>query len=94
MHGAAQKTLNADRWRNATSRHSCDEIISSAALEPLYDKLVVPEANKALGEIADALHAGRCHAGPGGVERAGQVDRPAAGLDEHGSKTEPARVHG
>ena len=37
---------------------------------------------------------GRGHARPGSVERACQIDRPAAGLDEHGGKTEPAGVHG
>jgi hypothetical protein len=43
-------------------------------------------------EIVDALHAGLRHRRRCGVERAGQVDRPAAGLDQHGVKAEPARV--
>ena len=38
----------------------------------------------ALSEIGDTLHAGGSHPGPGGVERARQIDRPAPGLDQDG----------
>ena len=44
-------------------------------------------------KIADALHAGRGHPCPGGVERARQIDGPASGLDKHGVEAEPAGVH-
>ena len=45
-------------------------------------------------KIVDALHTGRGHAPPGSVKRACQINCPATGLNEHGRKAEPARVHG
>src|SRR5260370_34867642 len=50
-------------------------------------------AERALVEIVDALNAGRRHRRPGGIERARQIDGPAACLDEHGAEAKPARVH-
>ena len=44
-------------------------------------------------KVLDALHAGCSHRGPGGIERAGQIDRPAPRLDYHGLEAELARVH-
>src|SRR5258708_4002926 len=62
--------------------------------------LVVPamtnstQGKIALRNILDALHAGGGHSGPGGVERAVKINRPAAGLDKHDVEPKPARVHG
>src|SRR6266403_4013504 len=44
-------------------------------------------------EIVDTLDAGCSHRGPGCIKRARQIDGPAAGLDDHGPETKPARVH-
>src|SRR5258706_5896939 len=44
-------------------------------------------------QIVDTLNAGRSHRRPGGIERARQIDGPAAGLDNHGLEAKPARVH-
>jgi hypothetical protein len=48
----------------------------------------------ALAKIVDTLHAGRSHACPGSVERTCDINRPTAGLDDHGGKAKPARVYG
>jgi hypothetical protein len=53
-----------------------------------------PVHQKQALKIVDALHTGSGHAPPGSVERACQINCPATGLDEHGCKAEPTRVHG
>src|SRR5712671_853103 len=61
---------------------------------PTLDQVGGPAfARYALAEIVDALHAGRRHPRPGGIERARQIDGPAGCLDEHGVEAKPARVH-
>ena len=50
-------------------------------------------AGAALAKIIDALHAGRIHLRPRGLERTRQIDGPAPGLNHHGGEAEPARIH-
>jgi hypothetical protein len=55
--------------------------IMAGNTEPDYADHVI---RIALPEIGDTPHAGGSHPGPGGVERARQIDRPAPGLDQDG----------
>ena len=55
--------------------------IMAGNTEPDYADHVI---RIALPEIGDTPHAGGSNPGPGGVERARQIDRPAPGLDQDG----------
>ena len=50
------------------------------------------EPENALRQVADALDAGGGHGLVGGLERAGQIDRPAACFEQYRLEAKPAGV--
>jgi hypothetical protein len=59
----------------------------------LFSNLKEPPRLHFALKVVDTLDTGRGHPCPGGVERAGEIDSPASGLDKHGVEAKPAGVH-
>src|SRR4051794_23841250 len=83
-----------DRLRRVAARRSNNSALKSSRSAacrtgPLGRHKYPP----ALGEVANALHAGVGHRGPGHVQRTSQINGPAPSLDNYALEAQPARVN-